>query len=641
MKVHTVQNTDRDAELLKKLNEAVSNGTAIETQLETDERVLARVTDGIYRQPASALRELIANSYDADATIVSVSTDAPRFNTIKISDNGTGMSPKTLIHLIRHIGGSAKRTQVGHELGMSGNDLNYSAGGRKYIGKIGIGLFSVAQLARQFRVTTKTKGSSFQLMAHITLNRFNELDVAKESLPEAAVFQAGHAKIWAESTRDKKGHGTTIELYPLLPRVVAILRSDDTWQALEDVNLRNRLPPLYHVGHVDRTNPDLLSMHQSLPFRETAPSDRKFFEIVENIRVAYQKNNLYARLEHAFDDYYRMVWTLACSLPFTYVDGHPFSLTGRTVRHCYRLPDRPGTTQLDRIELSTRATIEQAEQLAINEGNPSPFSVSVDGVELFRPLQFKKFEKTTQALQEPVMFVGKANPDLSMIPEGQRGGSLSFSAYLMWMPKLVPQEHNGILVRINGASGTLFDSSFLKYQVGERRLEKIVGEIFVHEGLEGALNIDRESFNTAHPHYLVLTKWLHNSLRLIRNTLKSLEAAAQKTRRDEARAEKATGVEKLVAELITDAGYEADEIPEIRLVTTPAEFESLSADGVRPLFLNDFRTVLGDSPNEVMQIQIASIGRLLAAYGLLDNLSAKEQATLLAGISKLIQHSGK
>ena len=51
----------------------------VQADLKTDQRVLARITDGIYRQPASALRELISNAYDADATEVVILTDAPRF----------------------------------------------------------------------------------------------------------------------------------------------------------------------------------------------------------------------------------------------------------------------------------------------------------------------------------------------------------------------------------------------------------------------------------------------------------------------------------------------------------------------------------------------------------------------------------
>ncbi|MDD2734633.1 MAG: hypothetical protein PHF56_11890 [Desulfuromonadaceae bacterium] len=54
----------------------------VSTTLKTDERVIACVTDGIYRQPGSALRELNVNAYDADATKVVVKTDAPRFGRI-------------------------------------------------------------------------------------------------------------------------------------------------------------------------------------------------------------------------------------------------------------------------------------------------------------------------------------------------------------------------------------------------------------------------------------------------------------------------------------------------------------------------------------------------------------------------------
>jgi len=84
-----------------------------EGKLEADELVLARITEGIYRQPASALRELVSNAYDADATEVVILTDAPRFSHITVRDNGIGFSPEVLTHLVKHIGGSAKRNELG------------------------------------------------------------------------------------------------------------------------------------------------------------------------------------------------------------------------------------------------------------------------------------------------------------------------------------------------------------------------------------------------------------------------------------------------------------------------------------------------------------------------------------------------
>lgn len=107
-------------------------GQPAEAVLRTDDRVLARITDGIYRQPSSALRELISNAYDADATEVYVDTDAPRFSRIVIRDNGRGMDEEALSRLIHHIGGSSKRTNRGKEIGTtSGTDPSRSPSGRR------------------------------------------------------------------------------------------------------------------------------------------------------------------------------------------------------------------------------------------------------------------------------------------------------------------------------------------------------------------------------------------------------------------------------------------------------------------------------------------------------------------------------
>src|SRR4051794_38508132 len=92
---------------IERLHKAAETGEQIELSLDTDDRVLARVTDGIYRQPASAIRELLANAYDADATEVAVLTDAPRYSEILVRDNGNGMTAAVLLNMIQHIGGSA------------------------------------------------------------------------------------------------------------------------------------------------------------------------------------------------------------------------------------------------------------------------------------------------------------------------------------------------------------------------------------------------------------------------------------------------------------------------------------------------------------------------------------------------------
>ena len=151
---------ETDADLAANI-QGSSNASPVNTVLRTDERVLARVTDGIYRQPGSAIRELVSNAYDADARRVVIKTDRPRFRTLSVEDDGMGMTSAVLAHLLNHIGGSAKRSGEGAKLGIaSTEDPTRSPLGRRLIGKMGIGLFSVSQLTHRFQIITKTAGDS-------------------------------------------------------------------------------------------------------------------------------------------------------------------------------------------------------------------------------------------------------------------------------------------------------------------------------------------------------------------------------------------------------------------------------------------------------------------------------------------------
>src|SRR5215207_1560001 len=85
------------------LSREENEGQIVHTRLKASDRVIARVTDGIYRQPASALRELISNAWDADANNVTILTDAPRFSRIYVRDDGAGMSHQTLARLLHSI----------------------------------------------------------------------------------------------------------------------------------------------------------------------------------------------------------------------------------------------------------------------------------------------------------------------------------------------------------------------------------------------------------------------------------------------------------------------------------------------------------------------------------------------------------
>lgn len=119
--------------LAKNIRQNVDSAEPIRTELSTSQRIIARVTDGIYREPWAAFRELIANAYDADATRVIVETGAPDFKEIIVRDNGLGMSPETVAYILKSIGGSSKRTHVGEKLHTVSN-IDHDCSPRKELG---------------------------------------------------------------------------------------------------------------------------------------------------------------------------------------------------------------------------------------------------------------------------------------------------------------------------------------------------------------------------------------------------------------------------------------------------------------------------------------------------------------------------
>ena len=190
------------------------NNQPVETTLATSERIIARVTDGIYREPWAAFRELIANAYDADASYVVIESGQPEFYRMTVRDDGIGMSPKTLAYVLKNIGGSSKRTAVGAELNTARSGAHHlSPGERPLIGKIGIGLFAVAQLTQHFQIITKAAGEGHRISATVRLRTHDEERI-QESDGE---YVAGSVTIVSEKVPHEEwgSQGTSVVLYQM------------------------------------------------------------------------------------------------------------------------------------------------------------------------------------------------------------------------------------------------------------------------------------------------------------------------------------------------------------------------------------------------------------------------------------------
>lgn len=114
-----------------------------------DLSVLESLGINLYSNAAAVLSELVANAYDADATLVSINwkNDGDR---VIVSDDGVGMTPKDLNDRFLKVG-YKKRTAEGGES---------KIWKRRYMGRKGIGKLSVFSIAQTISVYSTPKGGS-------------------------------------------------------------------------------------------------------------------------------------------------------------------------------------------------------------------------------------------------------------------------------------------------------------------------------------------------------------------------------------------------------------------------------------------------------------------------------------------------
>lgn len=125
-------------------------------------RIIEFISSGLYESPAACLKELINNSYDADATVVHifVKPDADR---IVIEDNGIGMNREEFQRHFERISESHKRD--------ASDRTNKD---RPKIGKIGIGFVAANELCDVLEIYSTQRGSADLLHITIDFGRLRE-----------------------------------------------------------------------------------------------------------------------------------------------------------------------------------------------------------------------------------------------------------------------------------------------------------------------------------------------------------------------------------------------------------------------------------------------------------------------------------
>ena len=134
------------------------------------------------------------------------------------------------------------------------------------------------------------------------------------------------------------------------------------------------------------------------------------------------------------------------------------------------------------------------------------FKVTVDGYELRKPILLPSGNELSHF-----------GDDFQVYPFSYRGdveGELGFQGYILHQRiQISPPDLQGLLVRIRNVGIEGYETNMLKYPTNlGPMVHGMSGEVYVDVGLEGALNIDRNSFNETHPHFSKLKEVVYQHL---------------------------------------------------------------------------------------------------------------------------------
>lgn len=163
-----------------------------------DMRVLQHLGIRLYSNVAAVISELVANSWDAEATLVDIKFDGD--DKITIVDNGNGMSEQQINGRFLNVGYEKRKTEGGKSAKF----------GRNFMGRKGIGKLSVLSMAEQVDIFSSQDGQHNALRIRVDALE-DAIDKQQPYHPDELAFDDSIAKV-----------GTTIVLSKLLKKRTGI-----------------------------------------------------------------------------------------------------------------------------------------------------------------------------------------------------------------------------------------------------------------------------------------------------------------------------------------------------------------------------------------------------------------------------------
>ncbi|MDO8545018.1 MAG: ATP-binding protein [Opitutaceae bacterium] len=438
-------------------------------------KVIGHISQGMYRTPAGAIKELISNAYDADATYAKIHTGFPNFSEFTCEDNGYGISVKEFERLMNGgIGDSLKQTPDAERFGRNN---------RPIIGRLGVGLLSLAQICSRFSVVSYHPKSKCAFEAAIRFPPYTRKEIDKvikeqgeDTLVETGEYSISNLKYIPEKT------GVTI--------TTTFVR-ETFKRTLSD--LKN-YAKLQHKG-----------------LRTSYADFEEFLACISNPKLS--------ALFYA-STYDQLLYGLALASPIPYVDDknalgiEPCILKISELQALQKLLlSFDFRVEIDNVimrrplRLPSNSVATPPSDCALKEKPVEERFTLTDGF-YTEKVPAKKYVFTVANRDEVfqlyyVSYSAKVN-----------GYPLRFSAYFFAQnSRLFPKEFQGILIRIRNVAIGQYDSSFFSFPRSEGpRITMVSAEVFVDEGLDDALKVDRDGFNSLDPQFLRLQALVHSIL---------------------------------------------------------------------------------------------------------------------------------
>lgn len=265
-------------------------------------RVASSIVDylssGLYESSAACLKELINNSYDADATAVHVFVK-PDADRIIIEDDGTGFTRDEFVEHFSHVSESAKR-----------DDSDATKSGRKKVGLIGIGFIAANEICEEMEIFSTVAGSTELL--HVTVD-FRTMRQSREERQEQKRGAVKKGDFHGEVTTARRDeHYTRIflkqirenaqEMFVGAQKSRGIAGSGVALYGLNQASIRKKLAGIKTWGDLDFYSQTMLKVALNVPVRyvdgwcpsDVVPAVRPFVKRTEalNFRVNYDGTDL-------------------------------------------------------------------------------------------------------------------------------------------------------------------------------------------------------------------------------------------------------------------------------------------------------------------------------------------------------------